>query len=116
MNVQNTDKDACGGKLALDLEADGYIILTDGGGIWERFGKPDAREMAVATPEYLLGTKAGKNLYVSIFVFVMLPTCGHLVLRLTFLFCSTKTLANDDDNDDMYHCIVFIFQPRLHGS
>lgn len=55
------DKDACGGKLALDLEADGYIILTDGGGIWERFGKPDAREMAVATPEYLLGTKAGKN-------------------------------------------------------
>jgi hypothetical protein len=58
----HTDKDACGGKLALDLEADGYIILTDGGGIWERFGKPDAREMAVATPEYLLGTKAGKNL------------------------------------------------------
>jgi carbamate kinase len=52
----------CGGKLAFDLEADGYIILTDGGGIWEKYGKPEAREMAVATPEYLLGTKAGKNL------------------------------------------------------
>lgn len=56
------DKDMCGSKLAFDIEADGYIILTDGGGIWERFGKPDAREMSVATPEYLLGTKAGKNL------------------------------------------------------
>lgn len=55
------DKDMCGGKLAFDLEADGYIILTDGGGIWEKYGKPEAREMAVATPEYLLGTKAGKN-------------------------------------------------------
>lgn len=54
------DKDICGGKLALDIQADGYIILTDGGGIWEKFGKPEAREMAVATPEYLLGTKAGK--------------------------------------------------------
>jgi carbamate kinase len=56
------DKDACGAKLAVDIKADGYIILTDGGGIWEKFGKPDAREMAVATPEYLLGTKAGKAL------------------------------------------------------
>lgn len=55
------DKDMCGSKLAVDLQADGIIILTDGGGIWERFGKPDAREMKVATPEYLLGTKAGKN-------------------------------------------------------
>lgn len=26
------DKDACGSKLAVELEADGYIILTDGGG------------------------------------------------------------------------------------
>jgi carbamate kinase len=56
------DKDMCGSKMAVDIEADGFIILTDGGGIWEKFGKPDAREMAVATPEYLLGTKAGKQL------------------------------------------------------
>jgi carbamate kinase len=55
------DKDACGAKLALEIEADGYMILTDGGGIWERYGKPDAREMKMASPEYLLGTKAGKN-------------------------------------------------------
>lgn len=55
------DKDMCGSKLAYDLQADGFIILTDGGGIWEKFGKPEAREMAIATPEYLLGTKAGKN-------------------------------------------------------
>lgn len=55
------DKDRCGAKLAIDLEADGYIILTDGGGIWKDFGKPTAKEMAEASPEYLLGTKAGKN-------------------------------------------------------
>mmetsp|Transcript_326 Transcript_326/g.734 ORF Transcript_326/g.734 Transcript_326/m.734 type:complete len:310 (-) Transcript_326:210-1139(-) len=55
------DKDRCGAKLANELDADGYIILTDGGGIWQNFGKPDAREMQLATPEYLLGTKAGKN-------------------------------------------------------
>jgi len=55
------DKDACGSKLALDIEADRFIILTDGGGIWKNFGKPDAKEMAAVTPEYLLGTKAGKN-------------------------------------------------------
>jgi carbamate kinase len=55
------DKDRCGGKLANELDADGYIILTDGGGIWQNFGKPDAREMKLATPEYLLGKKAGKN-------------------------------------------------------
>jgi len=53
------DKDNCGSKLAVDLEADGFIILTDGGGIWKNFGKPDAKEMQAATPEYLLGTKAG---------------------------------------------------------
>ena len=40
------DKDRCGGKLANELDADGYIILTDGGGIWQNFGKPDAREMS----------------------------------------------------------------------
>ncbi len=55
------DKDRCGAKLANELDADGYIILTDGGGIWQNFGKPDAREMKRASPEYLLGTKAGKN-------------------------------------------------------
>jgi carbamate kinase len=55
------DKDACGSKLALDIEADGFIILTDGGGIWRNFGKPDAKEMSQVTPEYLLGTKAGKQ-------------------------------------------------------
>jgi carbamate kinase len=55
------DKDACGSKLATEINADAYIILTDGGGIWENFGKPEAREMAECTPEYLLGTKAGKS-------------------------------------------------------
>ena len=55
------DKDACGAKLAVDLKADGFIILTDGGGIFKNFGKPDAKEMVEVTPEYLLGTKAGKN-------------------------------------------------------
>lgn len=55
------DKDICGAKLANDLNADGYIILTDGGGIWKDFGKPTAKEMKMATPEYLHGTKAGKN-------------------------------------------------------
>jgi carbamate kinase len=53
------DKDACGAKLANEIEADAFIILTDGGGIWENFGKPSAREMQEASPEYLLGTKAG---------------------------------------------------------
>lgn len=55
------DKDRCGSKLANELDADGFIILTDGGGIWQNYGKPDAREMKLASPEYLLGTKAGKN-------------------------------------------------------
>ena len=35
--------------------------MTDGGGIWENFGKPNAREMEEATPEYLKGTKAGQK-------------------------------------------------------
>jgi carbamate kinase len=55
------DKDACGSKLASEIDADGFIILTDGGGIWENFGKPEAREMMEATPEYLKGTKAGQR-------------------------------------------------------
>lgn len=49
------DKDACGAKLAVELNADAFIILTDGGGIWKNFGKPDAAEMKQVTPEYLLG-------------------------------------------------------------
>ena len=55
------DKDACGSKLATELNADAFIILTDGGGIWKDFGKPTAREMAQVTPEFLVGTKAGKK-------------------------------------------------------
>jgi len=55
------DKDACGAKLATELGADAYLILTDGGGIWENFGKPNAREMAAATPEYLVVKGAGKG-------------------------------------------------------
>jgi carbamate kinase len=55
------DKDACGSRLAVALEADAFIILTDGGGIWQDFGKPTAQEMEMVSPEYLLGTKAGKN-------------------------------------------------------
>ena len=30
-------------------------------GIWENFGKPEAREMEEATPEYLKGTKSGQK-------------------------------------------------------
>ena len=48
------DKDNCGALLATSLGADGFIILTDGGGIWENFGKPLAREMSVVTPAYLM--------------------------------------------------------------
>jgi carbamate kinase len=45
------NKHRCGGKLANELDADGYIILTNGGGIWTNFGKPYAREIRLATPE-----------------------------------------------------------------
>jgi carbamate kinase len=55
------DKDNCGALLANEIDADVFIILTDGGGIWENFGKPNAREMCEVTPEYLLSTKAGKD-------------------------------------------------------
>jgi carbamate kinase len=47
--------------LALDINADGALILTDGGKHLRNFGKPDAMEMAAVTPEYLKGTKTGKN-------------------------------------------------------
>jgi len=53
------DKDRCGALLAQELDADGYIILTDGGGIWENFGKPGAREMKAVSASYLRETKAG---------------------------------------------------------
>ncbi|KAH8064686.1 hypothetical protein JL722_1565 [Aureococcus anophagefferens] len=39
----------------------GLIILTDGGGIWEKFGKPDGREMRVVTPQYLRARKSGQK-------------------------------------------------------
>ena len=54
------DKDRCGSKLANEIDAHGYIILTDGGGIWQDYGKITAREMRQVTPEYLLKKKAGK--------------------------------------------------------
>lgn len=55
------DKDLCGAMMARELDADGFLILTDGGGIWENFGKKNAREMASATPAYLDGVKAGQK-------------------------------------------------------
>lgn len=55
------DKDRCGALLAEQLDADGYVILTDGGGIWENFKKPNAREMEVASAEYLRDTGAGSR-------------------------------------------------------
>lgn len=53
------DKDLCGALLARSVGADGLVILTDGGGIWENFGRPNAREMRRATPQYLKDSKAG---------------------------------------------------------
>jgi len=53
------DKDRCGSLLARQLNADAFLILTDGGGIWENFGKPGAREMKIASVSYLRGSKAG---------------------------------------------------------
>jgi len=55
------DKDMCGALLAKGIQADGYIILTDGGGIWNDFGKPHGREMSEASPKYLLDTNAGSK-------------------------------------------------------
>ncbi|KAH8049439.1 hypothetical protein JL722_11971 [Aureococcus anophagefferens] len=42
------DKDGTASLMARSIGAQGLIILTDGGGIWEKFGKPDGREMRVA--------------------------------------------------------------------
>jgi carbamate kinase len=50
------DKDMVSALLATQLNADGLIILTDGGGIFENFGKENAREMSRATPEHLTET------------------------------------------------------------
>lgn len=55
------DKDNCGALLAEQIEADGFVILTDGGGIFENFGKPNAREMEVASASYLKDTGAGSR-------------------------------------------------------
>jgi len=55
------DKDNCGALLANEIDADVFIILTDGGGIYENYDKPDQREMAEVTPEYLINTDAGIN-------------------------------------------------------
>eukprot|EP00441_Pelagodinium_beii_P028064 CAMPEP_0197661502 /NCGR_PEP_ID=MMETSP1338-20131121/51492_1 /TAXON_ID=43686 ORGANISM="Pelagodinium beii, Strain RCC1491" /NCGR_SAMPLE_ID=MMETSP1338 /ASSEMBLY_ACC=CAM_ASM_000754 /LENGTH=355 /DNA_ID=CAMNT_0043239067 /DNA_START=51 /DNA_END=1115 /DNA_ORIENTATION=+ len=55
------DKDRCGALLATKLDAEAFLILTDGGGIWKNFGKPDAKEMQLASISYLEGTKAGKG-------------------------------------------------------
>eukprot|EP00931_Biecheleriopsis_adriatica_P074262 TRINITY_DN48362_c0_g1_i1.p1 TRINITY_DN48362_c0_g1~~TRINITY_DN48362_c0_g1_i1.p1 ORF type:complete len:396 (-),score=72.43 TRINITY_DN48362_c0_g1_i1:52-1176(-) len=55
------DKDRCGALLAREIGADAFLILTDGGGIWKNYGKPDAREMKVASVSYLLGSKAGSK-------------------------------------------------------
>mmetsp|Transcript_75765 Transcript_75765/g.200986 ORF Transcript_75765/g.200986 Transcript_75765/m.200986 type:complete len:387 (-) Transcript_75765:57-1217(-) len=53
------DKDHCASLASLQLEADALIILTDGGGIWENFGKPHAREMKMASASYLRSVQAG---------------------------------------------------------
>ncbi|KAH8054772.1 hypothetical protein JL722_8720 [Aureococcus anophagefferens] len=54
------DKDATAALMARSLKANGLIILTDGGGIWERFGKPDGREMRMVTPQFLVARKSGQ--------------------------------------------------------
>lgn len=53
------DKDHCASLASLQLDADVLLILTDGGGIWDKFGKPDAREMKMASASYLRGINAG---------------------------------------------------------
>lgn len=55
------DKDLCGAKLAVELNADAYVVFTDGGGIWENYGKVDAREMEVVSPGYLREVGAGRE-------------------------------------------------------
>mmetsp|Transcript_1379 Transcript_1379/g.4133 ORF Transcript_1379/g.4133 Transcript_1379/m.4133 type:complete len:341 (-) Transcript_1379:40-1062(-) len=55
------DKDATGALMARELDADGFIILTDGGGIWHNFGKPDGREMRLVTPKYLKAKQSGQK-------------------------------------------------------
>jgi len=53
------DKDHCGALASLLIDADVFLVLTDGGGIWDNFGKPGAREMKMASCSYLRGIKAG---------------------------------------------------------
>ena len=45
------DKDFCACELAKELNADGLIILTEGGGIIPNYGKPEAKEMFTASPK-----------------------------------------------------------------
>jgi len=52
------DKDMCSSLLARELSADGLILLTDGGGIWKDFNKPEAMEMKRASPQYLTDLSA----------------------------------------------------------
>ena len=47
------DKDHSAALLAEGLDANGLVILTDGGGIFDHFGQADAREMRAVTPDYL---------------------------------------------------------------
>ena len=54
------DKDGTASLMARSIGAQGLIILTDGGGIWERFGKPDGREMRQVTPQFLVARKSGQ--------------------------------------------------------
>jgi len=54
------DKDNCSALLANELDADIFIILTDGGGIYENYGTSEQKEMAEVTPEYLIKSNAGK--------------------------------------------------------
>jgi len=55
------DKDNCGALLANEIDADVFIILTDGGGIFENYGTSEQREMAEVSPEYLIKTNSGKQ-------------------------------------------------------
>jgi carbamate kinase len=56
------DKDVCDAKLALASNAGGYIILTDGGGIWRNFVKLDAQGNEGRYAGLLVGDQDGQEL------------------------------------------------------